>query len=100
MHPFFFFFFSECGARLLTAIRAALVKGRGGEDAVHAAAEEATAELKEQICLLHRLQQRAADGSGSGISPARVTRDLRSARQAAALFAGGWNPNPNPLNTF
>nr|XP_040030579.1 PCNA-interacting partner [Gasterosteus aculeatus aculeatus]XP_040030580.1 PCNA-interacting partner [Gasterosteus aculeatus aculeatus]XP_040030581.1 PCNA-interacting partner [Gasterosteus aculeatus aculeatus] len=62
---------SECAARLLTAIRAALVKGRGGEDAVHAAAEEATAELKEQICLLHRLQQRAADGSGSGISPAR-----------------------------
>ncbi|KAM8910344.1 PCNA-interacting partner isoform 2-T3 [Spinachia spinachia] len=62
---------SACGARLVTAIRAALVKGRGGEDVVHAAAEETTKELKERICLLHGLQTRGADGSASGISPAR-----------------------------
>ncbi|XP_037318092.2 PCNA-interacting partner [Pungitius pungitius] len=62
---------SACGARLVTAIRAALVKGRGGEDGVRVAAEETAEQLKERICLLHRLQERTAAGGGSGVSPAR-----------------------------
>nr|XP_015816841.2 PCNA-interacting partner [Nothobranchius furzeri] len=62
---------SECGARLLTAIRAALVKGRSSGDAVHAAAEETTKELKERILQLHQIQKRATNDYGTGISPAR-----------------------------
>ncbi|XP_041832837.1 PCNA-interacting partner [Melanotaenia boesemani] len=62
---------SECGARLVTAIRAVLVKGRSSGDAVHAAADEATQELKERIFQLHQFQKQAANGSRMGISPAR-----------------------------
>ncbi|TMS02995.1 PCNA-interacting partner [Larimichthys crocea] len=62
---------SVCGARLVAAIRAALVKGRSSEDAVYAAAEETTKELKERICQLHQIQKQTANGSGTGISPAR-----------------------------
>ncbi|XP_059182063.1 PCNA-interacting partner [Centropristis striata] len=62
---------SVCGARLVTAIRAALVKGRSSGDAVHAAAEETTEELKARICQLHQIQKQIANGSGTGISPAR-----------------------------
>ncbi|KAM9335066.1 PCNA-interacting partner [Symphorus nematophorus] len=62
---------SVCGARLVAAIRAALVKGRSSGDEVYAAAEETTKELKERICQLHQLQKEAANGSGMGISPAR-----------------------------
>ncbi|XP_078098923.1 PCNA-interacting partner [Sander vitreus] len=62
---------SVCGARLVTAIRAVLVKGRSSGDAVFAAAEETTKELKERICQLHRIQKVIANGSGTGISPAR-----------------------------
>ncbi|XP_074481557.1 PCNA-interacting partner [Sebastes fasciatus] len=62
---------SVCGARLVAAIRAALVKGRSSEDAVYAAAEETTKELKERICQLHQIQKQIANGSGTGISPAR-----------------------------
>ncbi|XP_068573298.1 PCNA-interacting partner [Cebidichthys violaceus] len=62
---------SVCGARLVSAIRAALVKGRSSEDAVYAAAEETTKELKERICQLHQIQKQTANGSGTGISPAR-----------------------------
>ncbi|XP_051248918.1 PCNA-interacting partner [Dicentrarchus labrax] len=62
---------SVCGARLVTAIRAALVKGRSSGDAVYVAAEEATKELKERICQLHQIQKQTANGSGTGISPAR-----------------------------
>ncbi|KAM3587846.1 uncharacterized protein V6R79_015199 [Siganus canaliculatus] len=60
-----------CGARLVAAIRAALVKGRSSGDAVHAAAEEAAQELKDKICQIHQLHKRQTDGSGTGISPAR-----------------------------
>uniref|UniRef100_UPI0037E7F571 PCNA-interacting partner n=1 Tax=Semicossyphus pulcher TaxID=241346 RepID=UPI0037E7F571 len=60
---------SSCGARLVTAIRAVLVKGRSSGDPVYAAAEETTTELKERICQLHQIQ--SANGSGTGISPAR-----------------------------
>ncbi|XP_030575995.1 PCNA-interacting partner isoform X2 [Archocentrus centrarchus] len=62
---------SECGARLVTAIRAVLVKGRGSGDAVYAAAEETAQELKERICQLHTIQKQSVSGSGTGISPAR-----------------------------
>lgn len=66
------FRFSVCGARLVAAIRAALVKGRSSGDAVYAAAEETTKELKERICQLHQIQKLTLNGSGTGISPARV----------------------------
>lgn len=62
---------SVCGARLVTAIRAVLVKGRSSGDAVYAAAEETAQELKERICQLHQIQKQSANGSGTGISPAR-----------------------------
>ncbi|XP_049422805.1 PCNA-interacting partner [Epinephelus fuscoguttatus] len=62
---------SICGARLVTAVRAALVKGRSSGEAVYAAAEETTKELKERICQLHQIQKQIANGSGTGISPAR-----------------------------
>ncbi|XP_028306424.1 PCNA-interacting partner isoform X2 [Gouania willdenowi] len=60
---------SVCGARLLAAIRAALLKGRSSEDEVYAAAEETSLELKERM---RELQQKlTTEGSNSGISPAR-----------------------------
>uniref|UniRef100_UPI003AAFA683 PCNA-interacting partner isoform X2 n=1 Tax=Centroberyx gerrardi TaxID=166262 RepID=UPI003AAFA683 len=62
---------SACGARLVTAIRAALVKGRSSGDAVYAAAEETAKDLKERICLLHQSQKQISNGTGTGISPAR-----------------------------
>ncbi|XP_060925226.1 PCNA-interacting partner [Limanda limanda] len=62
---------SVCGAKLVAAIRAALVKGRSSGDELYAAAEETTKELKERICQIHEIQKRAANGSGTGISPAR-----------------------------
>ncbi|XP_044041929.1 PCNA-interacting partner isoform X2 [Siniperca chuatsi] len=62
---------SVCGARLVTAIRAVLVRGRSSEDPVYAAAEEMTKELKERICQLHQIQKQTANGSRTGISPAR-----------------------------
>ncbi|XP_029969717.1 PCNA-interacting partner [Salarias fasciatus] len=62
---------SVCGARLVAAIRAVLVKGRGGADQVYAAAGETAAELTERICQLHQIQKQAANGSATGISPAR-----------------------------
>lgn len=63
---------SACGAKLVAAIRAVLVKGRSSGDAVYAAAEETANELKERICQLHLIQKQPANGSGTGISPARV----------------------------
>ncbi|KAM9328312.1 PCNA-interacting partner [Pholidichthys leucotaenia] len=62
---------SICGARLMTAIRAVLVKGRGSGDAVYAVADEITKELKERISQLHEIQKLTANGCGTGISPAR-----------------------------
>lgn len=67
-------FFSACGSKLVAAIRAALVKGRGSGDAVLAAANETAQELKERICQLHHIQkQSGANSGGIGISPARVS---------------------------
>lgn len=63
-------FFSACGSKLVAAIRAALVKGRGSGDAVLAAADETAQELKERICQLHHIQKQ--NGGMIGISPARV----------------------------
>lgn len=64
--------FSVCGARLLAAIRAALVKGRSSGDPVYAAADDTTKELKERMVQLHQIQKQAANMDGTGISPARV----------------------------
>lgn len=60
-----------CGARLVAAIRAALVKGRSSGDEVYAAADESAQELKEQIRQLHQKQKQAAGEGRTGISPAR-----------------------------
>lgn len=62
----------------MTAIRAALVKGRSSGDPVYAAAEETSEELKERISQLHQIQKLPADGNGTGISPARVTMTAAS----------------------
>lgn len=69
---------SACGARLLAAIKAALLKGRSSGDAVYAAAEDVTTELKERILQLHQIQKQAANECGTGISPARVLSYLCS----------------------
>nr|XP_057921785.1 PCNA-interacting partner isoform X1 [Doryrhamphus excisus] len=62
---------SVCGSKLVSAIRAVLVKGCSGEDAVMAAAEETAAELKDRICQLNRIQKETSLAGGTGISPAR-----------------------------
>ncbi|XP_029351310.1 PCNA-interacting partner isoform X2 [Echeneis naucrates] len=62
---------SACGARLVSAIRAALVKGRSTGDELYVAAEETTEELKERIYQIHQSQKQTVNGSGTGISPAR-----------------------------
>lgn len=66
------FNFSVCGARLVAAIRSALVKGRSSGDAVWTATEEMAKELKERISQLHQIQKQTVNGSGTWISPARV----------------------------
>lgn len=63
----------------MTAIRAVLVKGRSSGEAVYAAADETTKELKERLCQIHQIQKQIANGSGTGISPARVMYNLCSA---------------------
>ncbi|KAM3859113.1 PCNA-interacting partner [Diretmus argenteus] len=60
---------SVCGAKLVTTIRAALVKGRSSGDAVSTAAEETAKDLKERIRQLHQSQKLMTDGTR--ISPAR-----------------------------
>ncbi|XP_061922391.1 PCNA-interacting partner isoform X2 [Entelurus aequoreus] len=62
---------SVCGAKLVSAIRAALVKGCSGGDAVSAATEETATELKARICELNQEQKETSPGGGTGISPAR-----------------------------
>ncbi|KAM9845550.1 PCNA-interacting partner [Aulostomus maculatus] len=62
---------SVCGAKLVHAIRTALVKGCNSGDAVAAAAEETAKELKERICQLHQIQKQTTKEGGMGISPAR-----------------------------
>ncbi|XP_059904488.1 PCNA-interacting partner [Gadus macrocephalus] len=60
-----------CGGRLVAAIRAALVKGRGGgEDRAYGAIDQTARALKESIGQLHRGQQ-GGNAVGTGISPAR-----------------------------
>ncbi|XP_067346230.1 PCNA-interacting partner isoform X2 [Channa argus] len=78
---------SVCGARLVTAIRAALVKGRSSGDAVYAAADETAMELKEKICQLHQIQKQSVNGSRMGISPARPK--AYAVNHATAY--GGWD---------
>lgn len=56
----------------MSAIRTVLVKGRSSGDAVYAAVEETSKELKERICQLHHIHKQTANGGGTGISPARV----------------------------
>lgn len=67
-----FWICSACGARLVAAIRAALVKGRSSEDEVYAAADESAQELKEKIRQLHQNHKEAASEDRTGTSPARV----------------------------
>lgn len=73
-------FLSACGARLVAAIRAALVKGRSSEDEVYAAADESAQELKEKIRQLYRNHKQAASEDRTGISPARVKYSSHSFR--------------------
>ncbi|CAG5927379.1 unnamed protein product [Menidia menidia] len=60
-----------CGARLVAAIRAVLVKGSANGEELRAAAEETAKELEERIVQLHQVQKGAENGSRTGISPAR-----------------------------
>ncbi|XP_061663422.1 PCNA-interacting partner [Syngnathoides biaculeatus] len=59
---------SECGSKLVSAIRGALVKGCDSRD-VSCAAEETASQLKDELCKLHQVQKETA--AGTGISPAR-----------------------------
>lgn len=61
---------SVCGSRLVTAIRAILVKGRSSEDPVYIAADTTANELKERIFELHQIQKTHNENM-TGISPAR-----------------------------
>ena len=81
------FVLSACGARLVAAIKAALVKGRSSGDTVYAAADETAKELRERICQLHQIQKQTANGGGTGISPARVMYNLHSLSQRAIVLA-------------
>ncbi|XP_029902103.1 PCNA-interacting partner isoform X2 [Myripristis murdjan] len=62
---------SVCSAKLVTIIRAALVKGHSSGDAVCTAAEETASDLKERICDLHQNQKPISNSTETGISPAR-----------------------------
>ncbi|XP_077090475.1 PCNA-interacting partner isoform X2 [Siphateles boraxobius] len=57
----------EAGSKLVSSIRAALVKGRSGGDPVYLAAEDTAKSLKERISQIHTTQSVV----GTGISPAR-----------------------------
>lgn len=90
------FVLSACGARLVAAIRAALVKGRSSGDVVYAAADETAKELRERICQLHQIQKQTANGGGTGISPARVMYNLHSLSQRAIVLAIQSHKKPTP----
>ncbi|KAM6986272.1 PCNA-interacting partner [Aplochiton taeniatus] len=60
---------SVAGARLVTSVRAALVKGRSNGDVVYAAVDETAKDLKEQISEIHLSQKQVS--YRMGISPAR-----------------------------
>lgn len=81
----------------MTAIRAVLVKGRSSGDAVYAAAEETAQELKERICQLHQIQKQFANGSGTGISPARVMYNL-CFQPAGSTLGFSFSPQVHTLN--
>ncbi|XP_052434406.1 PCNA-interacting partner-like [Carassius gibelio] len=59
----------EAGFKLVSSIRAALVKGRSNGDPVYLAAEDTAKSLKERIGQIHTMQTHSA--VGTGISPAR-----------------------------
>lgn len=59
----------EAGSKLVSSIRAALVKGRSGGDPVYLAAEDTAKRLKERISQIHTTQTQSV--VGTGISPAR-----------------------------
>uniref|UniRef100_A0A673ZQ22 PCNA-interacting partner n=1 Tax=Salmo trutta TaxID=8032 RepID=A0A673ZQ22_SALTR len=61
---------SIAGVRLVTSIRAALLKGQASGDIVYAAADETAKDLKERIAQIH-LSHRLQSARGTGISPAR-----------------------------
>lgn len=70
----------------MTAIRAALVKGRSSGDAVLAAANQTAQELEERIREVHHLQKESsAQDGGAGISPARVTAVLLKSTSSSWL---------------
>lgn len=62
----------EAGFKLVSSIRAALVKGRSNGDPVYAAADDVAGELKERIAQMCTAQNQSS--VGTGISPARVKR--------------------------
>ncbi|XP_042577984.1 PCNA-interacting partner isoform X2 [Cyprinus carpio] len=59
----------EAGSKLVSSIRAALVKGRSNGDPVYLAAEDTAKSLKERIGQIHTMQTHSV--VGTGISPAR-----------------------------
>nr|XP_057921786.1 PCNA-interacting partner isoform X2 [Doryrhamphus excisus] len=84
---------SVCGSKLVSAIRAVLVKGCSGEDAVMAAAEETAAELKDRICQLNRIQKETSLAGGTGISPARTNGSCLAAQSVRCQSRHGvWRP--------
>ncbi|XP_066524056.1 PCNA-interacting partner isoform X2 [Hoplias malabaricus] len=60
---------SAAGCKIVSSIRATLLKGLSNVDPVYAAAEATVKELKERICQIHITQKELA--FGTGISPAR-----------------------------
>ncbi|KAI1888128.1 hypothetical protein AGOR_G00181850 [Albula goreensis] len=60
---------SVAGARMVSSIRTALLKGRRSGDPVYGAVEEVTQDLKERLGQIYTAQKEAA--SSTGISPAR-----------------------------
>lgn len=64
----------EAGSKLVSSIRAALVKGRSNGDPVYLAAEDTAKSLKERIGQIHTMQMHSA--VGTGISPARVKKRM------------------------
>ncbi|XP_062861713.1 PCNA-interacting partner [Trichomycterus rosablanca] len=60
---------SAAGARMVSSIRAALLKGLSNADPVYTPVEDAVNDLKERIRQIHTRQKESA--LGTGISPAR-----------------------------
>lgn len=61
---------SAAGGRMVSSIRAVLLKGLSSADPVYTTVEDTVKELKERIQQIHTLQKESA--CGTGISPARV----------------------------